>query len=426
MASKPQAILISRPSIGLESVNNNDLLKLVKDKETLPILVLRKTSRTPQKNLNFSWFIPSIKKHKKSLLEVLIASFFVQLFQLMNPLIIQQIVDKVIGQNGLSTLPVLAVLLISFSIFENLLTAVRTNLFIDTSTRIDITLGEQVIDHLLRLPLNYFDKRPVGELSSRLSELEKIRSFLTGTTLTVVIDTFFSIIYILVMLFYSWILTIVALLLAPLLGFVIFTTSPIIRRQLRQAELNAYTQNHLIEVLTGIQTVKAQNFEIKARWKWKEQYRSTSQRAGEYCYSNCKNSLTSFLNQASSLSVRWRLSSPKGEISLGQLIAFRIIARYVTTPLLRLSNLYQSFQQASISLERLSDIIDTPQESTDLDKKTYRCLQFVVMSFMTMFHLGLETLDHFSYPKLIWRSAVVNLWQLSVNQALVNQHLQNY
>ena len=373
MASKPQAILISRPSIGLETVNNNDLLKLVKDKETLPILVLRKTSRTPQKNLNFSWFIPSIKKHKKSLFEVLIASFFVQLFQLMNPLIIQQIVDKVIGQNGLSTLPVLAVLLISFSIFENLLTAVRTNLFIDTSNRIDITLGEQVIDHLLRLPLNYFDKRPVGELSSRLSELEKIRSFLTGTTLTVVIDTFFSIIYILVMLFYSWILTIVALLLAPLLGFVIFTTSPIIRRQLRtKAELNAYTQNHLIEVLTGIQTVKAQNFEIKARWKWKEQYsKYITESFKNTVTATAKNSLTSFLNQASSLSVLCvgAYLVLKGEISLGQLIAFRIIAGYVTTPLLRLSNLYQSFQQASISLERLSDIIDTPQESTDLDKK---------------------------------------------------------
>ena len=129
------------------------------------------------KNFGFKWFIPSIIKHKKALIEVLIASFLVQLFQLMNPLIIQQIIDKVIGQNGISTLPVLAVLLFSFSIFENVLTAVRTNLFIETSNRIDITLGEQVIDHLFRLPLNYFDKRPVGELSSRLSELEKYAHF---------------------------------------------------------------------------------------------------------------------------------------------------------------------------------------------------------------------------------------------------------
>ena len=296
-----------------------------------------------------------------------------QLFQLMNPLIVQQIVDKVIGQNGLSTLPVLAVLMFSFSIFENVLTAVRTNLFIDTSNRIDITLGEQVIDHLLRLPLNYFDRRPVGELSSRLSELEKIRSFLTGTALTVVIDSLFSIVYILVMLFYSWILTIVALLLAPLLALLIFITSPIIRKQLRtKAQLNAYTQNHLIEVLTGIQTVKAQNFEIKARWKWKEKYsKYITEGFKNAVTSTANNSLTALLNQMSALSVLCvgAYLVLDGQLTLGQLIAFRIIAGYVTNPLLRLSNLYQSFQQTSISLERLSDIIDTPQESTDLDKQ---------------------------------------------------------
>ena len=175
------------------------------------------------------------------------------------------------------------------------------------------------------------------------------------------------------MLFYSWILTIVALLLAPLLAFVIFVTSPIIRRQLRtKAELNAYTQNHLIEVLTGIQTVKAQNFEIKARWKWKEKYsKYITESFKNTITATANNSLTSFLNQASSLSVLCvgAYLVIKGQLSLGQLIAFRIIAGYVTTPLLRLSNLYQSFQQVSISLERLSDIIDTPQESTDLDKR---------------------------------------------------------
>ena len=301
----------------------------------------------------------------------------------MNPLVIQQIVDKVIGQGGISTLPVLAVLLFSFSIFENLLTAVRTNLFIDTSNRIDITLGEQIIDHLFRLPLNYFDKRPVGELSSRLSELEKIRSFLTGTALTVVIDSVFSIIYILVMIFYSWLLTIVALLIAPILAFIIFLTSPIIRRQLRtKAELNASTQNHLIEVLTGIQTVKAQNFELKARWKWKQKYSNyVAEGFKNAVTSTSRNSLTAFLNQFSALSIlcAGAYLVLAGDLSLGELIAFRIIAGYVNTPLLRLSNLYQSFQQTSISLERLSDIIDTPQESTDLDKKNIPILPFKVM-----------------------------------------------
>ena len=373
LAVKPDKFLISRPLHGITSLSLQEVSLLSPEPDILPLLTLSKTHRTPQKRFTFKWFFPVLKKHKKPLIEVLIASLFVQIFVLMNPLIIQQIIDKVIGQNAMSTLPVLAVLLFSFSVFENILTAVRTNLFIDTTNRIDITLGELVIDHLLRLPLSYFDKRPVGELSSRLGELEQIRSFLTGTALTVIIDSLFSFLYIIVMLFYSWVLTIVSLLVAPILAFITFSISPVIRSQLRsKANLNALTQNHLIEVLTGIQTVKAQNFEVNARWRWKQRY-------SDYIAEGYKNAVTSttangftqFLNQASSLSVLCVGSYLvlKGSLTLGQLIAFRIISGYVTAPLLRLSNLYQSFQRTSISLERLADIIDTPQESTEIDKQ---------------------------------------------------------
>ena len=373
LATRNDEILLSRPRSGIERFKTVELEALCNEDKTLSVLVLHRTERTPEKKFGLAWFLPAIKKNKKPLLEVLIASLFVQLFQLMNPLIVQQIIDKVIGQNGMGTLPVLAVLLFSFSIFENLLTAVRTNLFIDTTNRIDISLGEQIIDHLLRLPLNYFDRRPVGELSSRLGELEQIRSFLTGTALTVVMDSIFSAIYILVMLFYSWILTIVALLVAPILAVLTFSTSPVIRRQLRtKAELNAKTQNHLVEVLTGIQTVKAQNFELKARWRWKERYSNyVAEGFRNAVTATATNGLTQFLNQVSVLSILCvgAYLVLQGQLTLGQLIAFRIISGYVTGPLLRLSNLYQSFQQTSISLERLADIVDTPQESTDVDRK---------------------------------------------------------
>lgn len=366
-------ILIARPTLGLSPLSIDELLPLCNEDRTISVLTLEKTDRTPEKKFSLAWFLPAIKKHKKQLIEVLIASLFVQIFQLMNPLVVQQIIDKVIGRNGINTLPVLAVLLFSFSIFENVLTAVRTNLFIETTNRIDISLGEQVIDHLLRLPMNYFDKRPVGELSSRVGELEQIRSFLTGTALTVVMDSIFSIIYIIVMLFYSWILTIVALLVAPLLGLLTFSTSPVIRKQLRsKAELNAKTQNHLVEVLTGIQTVKAQNFELKARWRWKERYSDyVSEGFKNAITATARNGLTKFLNQASTLSILCvgAYLVINGQLTLGQLIAFRIISGYVTGPLLRLSNLYQNFQQAAISIERLADIIDTPQESTETDRK---------------------------------------------------------
>ena len=372
LESNKFGLVIGDPLTGIELIEYEKLDNLFPEQDAIDIVLFQKTYKTPQKRFGLSWFKPAIKKHRKALIDVLVASIFVQIFQLMNPLIIQQIIDKVIGQNGMSTLPVLAVLLFVFSFFENTLTAVRTNLFIDTTNRIDISLGEQVIDHLLRLPLSYFDKRPVGELSTRLGELEQIRSFLTGTALTVVLDAIFSVLYIVVMLFYSWILTIVALLLAPLLGLITFTISPVIRKQLRtKAELNANTQNHLVEVLTGIQTVKAQNIELNARWRWRERYsKYVSEGFRNAVTSTTTDSLTQFLNQVSALSVICVGSYLvlKGQLTLGELIAFRIISGYVTAPLLRLSNLYQSFQQTSISLERLGDILNTTQESSSEEK----------------------------------------------------------
>ncbi len=369
---KGDNIAIARPRDSFKSYKIIDFVRDFSDQEVLAVLILRATNKTPTKRFGLGWFLPAIKKNRKPLLEVLTASLFVNIFQLMNPLIIQQIIDKVIGQGGVQSLLPLATLLLSFSVFENLLTAIRTNLFIDTTNRIDISLGEQVIDHLLRLPLSYFDKRPVGELSSRIGELEQIRSFLTGTALTLVLDVTFSFIYIAVMLLYSWVLTIVALLVAPLLALITATISPIIRRQLRaKAELNASTQNHLVEVLTGIQTVKAQNFEMNARWKWKERYtKYISESYRNSVTSTTSGSLSQFLNQSSNLIVLCvgAYLVIQGDLTLGGLIAFRIISGYVTNPLLRLSNLYQNFQQTNISLERLSDIIDNQQESSDSDK----------------------------------------------------------
>ena len=372
-AVRPGELLLGAPREGLVTRTVDQLLLLQPDEaKGLPVLLLRTLPTTPKSRFGLKWFLPAIKKNRKALIEVLVASLFVQLFQLMNPLLIQQIIDKVIGQNGMSTLPVLAVLLVAFSIFENLLTALRTNLFVDTTNRIDLSLGEVIIDHLLKLPLGYFDKRPVGELSSRLGEMENIRSFLTGTALTVVLDSVFSVIYIIVMLMYSWILTIVALLLVPILGAITLGMSPVVRAQLRtKAELNARTQSHLVEVLSGIQTVKAQNFELKARWRWKENYgKFVAEGFRNAMTSTTANSLTAFLNQLSSLSVLCvgAYLVLQGQLTLGGLIAFRIIAGYVTQPLLRLVNLYQTFQQTALSMERLADIVDTPQESELVDR----------------------------------------------------------
>ncbi len=335
--------------------------------EECQVLLLQSTPETPKKRFGLSWFLPAIKKHKVVLTEVFVASLFVQLLGLGNPLVTQVIIDKVIIQNGANTLNVLGFVLIAMAVIEGIITWLRTNLFADTTNRIDLSLGSEVIDHLLRLPLRYFEKRPVGEISSRINELENIRSFLTGTALTVVLDAIFSVIYIAVMVFYSWLLTIVALATVPLFAILTFIFAPIVRSQTRtKAEKNAATQSYLVEVISGIQTVKAQNIELNSRWQWQQRYgRYISSSFDNVLTSNTASSLSNFLNKLSNLLLLWvgAYLVLKGEITLGELIAFRIIAGYVTSPLLRLIQLWQNFQETALSLERLADILDTPQES---------------------------------------------------------------
>ncbi len=335
--------------------------------ESGQVLLLQATPETPKNRFDLSWFLPSIKKHRTALIEVFIASLFVQLLGLANPLITQVIIDKVIIQNSINTLNVLGSLLIIMSVIEGIITWLRTNLFVDTTNRIDLSLGSEVIDHLLRLPLRYFEKRPVGEVSSRINELENIRSFLTGTALTVVLDAVFSVIYIVVMVFYSCLLTIVALVTIPLFALLTYIFAPIIRNQTRtKAERNAETQSYLVEVIGGIQTVKAQNIELNSRWQWQGLYSKYISASFENVLtSNTAGSLSNFLNKLSNLLLLWvgAYLVLQKEISLGELIAFRIIAGYTTSPLLRLIQLWQNFQETALSLERLADILDTPQES---------------------------------------------------------------
>ena len=331
------------------------------------VLLLHPPRQTPRERFDLRWFLPSVVRYRRVLIEVLIASFFVQLFALANPLMIQVIIDKVIMQNSAATLQVLGVFLLIVAIFEALLSALRTYLFTDTTNRIDMSLGSEIIDHLLRLPLRYFEKQPVGEIATRINELERVRRFLTGTALTVVLDAVFSVIYLAVMVFYSPLLTLVSLSIIPLFIGLTLIVSPTIRRQLRlKAERHAETQSHLVEVLSGVQTVKAQNIENQLREEWQERYaRYVTTGFRTVITSNLANAGSQFLNKVSGLLVIWvgAYLVLEGELTLGALIAFRIIAGYVTSPILRLTQLWQNFQETALSLERLADIADTPQEA---------------------------------------------------------------
>ncbi|MEA5506962.1 peptidase domain-containing ABC transporter [Halotia wernerae UHCC 0503] len=331
------------------------------------VLLLQTTKNTPKSRFNLSWFVPAIKRHRKVFIEVLIASIVIQIFGLVNPLVTQVIIDKVLVGNSPDTLAVFGIFLLVVAVIEAILTTVRTHLFVDTTNRIDLSLGSEVISHLLRLPLSYFERHPVGELATRIHELENIRSFLTGTALTVVMDAVFSVVYIVVMAFYSPILTLVALVTVPFFGLLNLIVSPLMQRQLQEkAERNAETQSYLVEIMGGMQTVKAQNLEMRSRWQWQERYaRYISAGFKTVSTQTTASSFSSFLNKFSSMLVLWvgAYLVLNQQLTLGQLIAFRILAGYVTSPLLRLMQLWQNFQETALSLQRLADILDSPQET---------------------------------------------------------------
>ncbi len=370
IASSERGLKLASPKQGMVTLAPDDLAEQFP--EGIELLLMERSNSSPDQKFGPSWFWPALKRYRGVLIQVLAASFVVQLFTLANPLLIQVIIDKVISQRSLDTLQVLGIALVVVTILEGVLGSLKTFLFAETTNRIDQRLGAEVIDHLLRLPLGYFDRRPVGELGTRVAELEKIRNFLTGQALTTILDASFSVIYVAVMLIYSWLLTLIALSVLPIQIGLTVLGAPLFRRQFRAAaEENAKTQSHLVEVLTGIQTVKAQNVEMVSRLRWQGFYSQYIARTFEKTITGTAlNQTSQVLQKISQLMVLWIGASMvlAGDLSLGQLIAFRIISGYVTQPLLRLSTIWQNIQELRVSFERLADVIDTPEESDEVDK----------------------------------------------------------
>ena len=365
----PDQAVIGHPQTGLLEMPTNLLKEKLDD--SMIIAIPRKVQETPSTRFGWSWFTPLIKKYKRSLILVFVASLLAQLFGLAIPLLIQQIIDKVLTQGNLSSLNIIGSLMITLAVFQGCLLALRQYIFVDTTDRMDLTLGSAVINRLLALPLSFFEKRPVGELSQRLGELNSIRGFLTGTALVSILNLIFAALYLIVMIMYSPVLTAVALSTFPLYAALVFGIAPLYRYLIRQrAQAQARTQSHLIEVLGGIQTVKAQHFELTARWKWQDRYKNfVAEGFKAVVLATTSGTVGSILNQISSLLVLWfgMYLVLQGDLTLGMLIAFRIISGNVTGPLMQLSGLYQGFQKVQVSMERLSDILDQNPELSNSD-----------------------------------------------------------
>ena len=331
------------------------------------ILFTKRAGLRPEdRKFDFTWFIPAIVKYRKHLGEVLLASFFIQLFALLTPLFTQVVIDKVLVHKGLTTLHVLAIGMVALTLFDVILGGLRAYVFSHTSNRIDVGLGAQLFRHLLALPLAYFEARRVGDTVARVRELETIRLFLTSSTVTVVVDLFFTSVFLAVMVFYSPLLTLVVLGALPFYIVLSVVVTPIIRARLNEKfNRGAENQAFLVEAINGIQTVKAMAVEPPLQRKWEEQlagYVQASFRATNLM--NVTGQVASFVHKVTTIVILWLGAHlvMEGKLSIGQLIAFNMLAGLVSGPVLRIVQLWQDFQQAGISVQRLGDVLNAPPE----------------------------------------------------------------
>ncbi|WP_255362618.1 type I secretion system permease/ATPase [Mitsuaria sp. 7] len=315
---------------------------------------------------DFSWFIPSIVKHRRLLGEVLSISLFLQLFALVSPLFFQVVMDKVLVHRGLTTLDVLVIGLVVIMVFESALNILRSYVFSHTTSRIDVELGSRLFRHLLSLPLAYFQARRVGDSVARVRELENIRQFLTGNALTLVLDVLFSVIFIAVMFSYSATLTLIVLVSLPLYLILSLSIVPVLRGRLNEKfARGAENQSLLVETVTGIQTVKASALEPQMARKWDEQlaaYVSASFRTQTLAqYGNEGINLIGKLVNAATLWWGAQLVID-GQLSVGQFVAFNMFAGRVAQPIMRIAQMWTDFQQTGISMARLGDVLNTRTE----------------------------------------------------------------
>ena len=320
------------------------------------------------RRFDITWFLGAIHKYRRLLGELLVASLFLQLFALVSPLFFQVVIDKVLVHRSLSTLDVLVIGLVAIAMFETILGILRTYLFAHTTNRIDVELGARLFRHLVALPVAYFQARRVGDSVARVRELENIRNFLTSSALTLVIDLFFTFVFLAVMFVYSPLLSWIVLGAFPFYIAISAGATPLFRRRLDEKfARGAENQAFLVESVTGVETLKAMAVEPQMQRRWEEQlagYVAASFRV--LSLGNTASQTVQFVSKLVTAGVLYfgaRLVID-GSLTVGELVAFNMLAGRVSAPVLRLAQIWQDFHQARLSVARLGDILNTPAEPT--------------------------------------------------------------
>ena len=360
-------VLVAQPHAARPALLNQAELEAIWDGRV--VLMTRRAGLAElSRRFDINWFLGAIHKYRHQLFEVLATSFFLQLFALVTPLFFQVVIDKVLVHRSMSTLDVLVIGLVTISIFETILGVLRTYLFAHTTNRIDVELGARLFRHLLALPIAYFGARRVGDSVARVRELENIRNFLTSSALTLVIDLFFTFVFLAVMFIYSPLLTFVVLAAFPFYIGISAGATPLFRRRLDEKfRRGAENQAFLVESVTGVETLKAMAVEPQIQRRWEEQlagYVAASFRVLQLANTASQSvQLVSRLVTVGVLYFGAKLVIDN-DLTVGELVAFNIMAGRVSAPVLRIAQMWQDFHQARLSVARLGDILNTQPEPT--------------------------------------------------------------
>ncbi|GAB5349914.1 Leukotoxin export ATP-binding protein LtxB [Alteriqipengyuania sp. 357] len=340
--------------------------ELSDDQADLLLMTSREHIAGQKRAFDISWFIPALVKYRRPLRDVLIGSFFLQLVGLATPIFFQLVIDKVLVNQAMTTLEVLAIGLTAMLIFETILSGLRNWLFAHTSNRVDAELSASLFRHLVALPLSYFEARRVGDSVARVRELENIRNFLTSNAVTVVIDLFFTIVFFAVMYLYSPLLTLIVALTIPVYVLISFLITPPLRARLDEKfKRGAENQAFLVETVTGIGTLKSMAVEPRMRDRWEKQFAGYIKTGWDVTVlSTWGSHLIQLVSKLTTVAILFFGAKAviSGDLSVGALVAFNMLAGRVAQPILRLSQLWQDFQQVRISVDRLGDILNAPAE----------------------------------------------------------------
>ena len=337
----------------------------------VPLLLLQRKQDAKEQRFNWGWYVPFLKEHQRALLEVLALSLVINVLSLATPLGLQQLIDQVVHQDNINALLSISLVLLLAAAARGVMKSLRSYIFTDTTNRIDQATKASILDQLVRLPQVFFDSRPVGQVIHYFHQLDRLREFLVSQSITTVVDFLFSFLYLAILLSMSIPLTLASLATLPLMLILAIISNPLMRAQINRSMGEAVkTYSYLNESITGIQTIKSQNAELKTRWEFQNRY---ARFIGEdFKLRVTRESLANvagFIHDLNSLVVVGVgiFLVMRNQLSLGSFIAFRILSGYITGPLVKMVQTWQQFEQSSAALRMVADVVDRPTEQSEAE-----------------------------------------------------------